>query len=148
MAFLGGLLGAAVISVPTWLLAGTLTSNLPAPDPPLIALGLALANACIGFLIGAAIVRRATDRAPHLLMFSALAAAIGGGLAGALTSLTITAAYMTAFAQWPVDILNQILVVLAFPVFAALGWFAGASFGFLGGLVGGTLLRAATLGKR
>lgn len=148
MGITGGVIGAALSAVPTWFVVRLAAANLTGGYAGAVTPALAFAAAVIGFLVGAAVVRRAVTRAPHLTLFSALAGGFGGGLAGALIFLSLTAAYLSTYSHWPTDIFNQVLFVLAFPVSTALGWFLGAGFGFIAGLAGGALLRLASVAAR
>lgn len=69
-----------------------------------------------------------------------MAGGLGGGVLGATVGLLLTAAYLASFGSWPPDIEGEVLFVLAFPAFSALGWFLGFAVGCLAGGVGGSIL--------
>lgn len=102
---------------------------------------LAVFSGLIAFLVAVAVLRRAGKSTEMLTSFSWVAGALGGGLIGAACGLALTTAYLTAYASWPGDLLDQILFVLAFPAFGALGFLVGACVGSLAGLISAGLLR-------
>ncbi|GAC1397999.1 MAG: hypothetical protein NVSMB52_11580 [Chloroflexota bacterium] len=98
------------------------------------------AGAIAGFLVEASILRRAARARSYLVAFSSLAGAFGGGVAGAASGIALTFAYLAQYGIWPPDIVGQVLYVLAYPCFAAVGAIAGALCGALAGLIAGGVL--------
>ena len=140
MGFISGALGAST-GLGIWWVAQKSAGNLPEPAKVLMPVSLALFTVLVGFLVGAAIGRRASRRPDQIALFSTIASAFGGALIGASLALAVTGAYLASYGSWPEDTAGRILFVLAFPAFGGLGWFAGAAAGSVVGLTGGAILR-------
>jgi len=140
MGLIGGLVGASA-GVGVWWLARVSAANLPAPGRDMLPVALALFTFCVGFMVGAAIGRRAARHPERVALFSTVASGFGGAVIGASIAIGLTAAYLAAYGTWPEDLPGRILLVLAFPALGGVGWFIGAAAGSLIGLTGGALLR-------
>lgn len=140
MRFAGGVFTAAGLGIAAWLLNSVSTNNLPASVgfAPYLMIGAAV---LIGFVAGSAAGQRATRTTENIGAFAILSGAVAGGIVGCLQAVLITAAYLTSYTTWPQDRLDQVLVLLAYPVFGMLGLFLGAGAGFLLGLLLGGFLR-------
>jgi hypothetical protein len=140
-----GTAGASVAG--TWLLAGLLTRNLPVSAGAISLASLLLVAALSGFLAGSAICRRATRNRYHLGLFAGMAGAVAGGVLGCTYAITLTVAYLMSYSTWPQDRFDQVLVLLAYPVFAALGLCVGCVVGLVLGVVLGGLVRVVSLAR-
>jgi hypothetical protein len=148
MWIVGGLLSAAFAASATWIVGTLGTKNLPGPTGEKSMAFLLVIALLVGFLSGSAICRRVARTREHLALFSGIAGAVAGGAIGCSFAVTLTAAYLANFATWPQDRLDQVLVLLSYPAFGALGLCIGAAGGLLlGGLVGG-VLRVATFARQ
>lgn len=126
----------------TWVIAGYVTRNLPASTGR-VSLGLLLVLAAgVGFLLGSVIGRRARRNRTDLALFSGVAGAVAGGVLGSGLAFTVTLAYLSSYTTWPDDRMDQILLLLSYPVFTAVGLCAGAMVGTLVGLLLGGVVRA------
>jgi hypothetical protein len=143
MNLLGGIVGACACTGITWEMARLALHNLPASAARLSLVLLLLLAAVLGFLSGSAICRRAARTREHLSLFAGLAGGVAGGLLGCAYAMTVTAAYLASYTTWPQDRLDQILVLLSYPVFGALGACMGALLGWLLGLLLGSFLKIA-----
>jgi hypothetical protein len=140
MTLVGGLAGAALMGLLSFIIIGPATANLDGPAH-LGTLALSTAAALIvGFLTASAVFRRATSRRASLGLFSGLAAGFGCGLLGAVWAVALLTAYMLSYGTWPQGLLYQILTVIAFPAFAAVGFSIGAVAGGLFGMIAGGVL--------
>lgn len=119
-------------------------AHLPVFPRLVVTLVLLAVALMVGFLAGASIFRRAMRERMHLVPFSALAVAMAGGLIGLSQALGLTIAYLSNYASWPEDRLDQVLVLLSYPVFGALGFVVGALVGVLIGTVLGAMLRVVS----
>jgi predicted PurR-regulated permease PerM len=144
---LGGLVVAAGTAAISWLLVRLATANLPRSTGQLAAAIVLTIAIVIGFLAGAAIVRRASRDRTRLALFGGLSGGIAGGVVGCAYALTLTAAYLSSYSTWPQDRADQVFVVLAYPVFGGLGFCLGACIGLALGVVAGGVARVATVGR-
>jgi hypothetical protein len=103
--------------------------------------------ALLGFLAGSAICRRAAHDRDRLGLFAGLAGGVAGGALGFAYAVTITAAYLSTYSTWPQDRLDQVLVLLSYPIFGALGSCIGGFVGWLFGLLFGGVLKFAPQGR-
>ena len=142
--FVGGLLGAMAGAYISYAIDGAGAAHLPTFARMVVVFVLLIVAVVAGFLAGAAIVRRATRNRLHIVPFSGLAAATAGGLIGLSQALALTIAYLANYASWPDDRLDQVLLVLSYPVFGALGLVIGALAGVIVGTVLGALLRVVS----
>jgi hypothetical protein len=148
MWIIGGSVSAAATAGATWLVGGLGTKNLPGSTGQTAMIFLLTIAVLAGFLSGSAIFRRAGRTREHLALFSGVAGAVAGGTIGCAYAVTLTAAYLANYATWPQDRVDQILVLLSYPVFGALGLLVGAAGGMLlGGILGG-FLRVAALARQ
>jgi hypothetical protein len=141
---LGGLVAAAATVSGTWALAGWGTRNLPATTGRISIVLLLSVAGVVGFLAGSVICRRATRNRDHLALFSGLAGGVAGGIVGCAFALTVTAAYLASYTTWPQDRMDQVLVLLSYPVFGSLGFCLGGLLGLILGLTFGGVLKLTT----
>jgi hypothetical protein len=144
---IGGAVGASA-GVGVWWIAQMASRNLPATSRVLVPVALAVFTVFIGFLVGAAIGRRASRYPERIALFSTVATGFGGAIIGAALAVTIASAYLASYGNWPEDTLGRVLFVLALPAFGGLGWFAGATVGSIVGLTGGTILCLLNVSRR
>jgi len=140
MRFAGGIFTAAGLGLVAWFLNSITTNNLPSaigPAPYLMVFTAVL----VGFVAGSAAGRRAMRTSENLGTFAILSGAVAGGIVGCLQAILITAAYLTSYTTWPQDRLDQVLVLLSYPIFGLMGLFLGAGAGFFLGLLLGGFLR-------
>lgn len=142
MWWIGAAGGAAVGAYISYTLSVVAGTNLPGGLRSTLAVALVCVALVAGFLSGGAIFRRAGREREHLVPFSALSGATGGALIGLSQALAMTVAYLATYSTWPSDRFDQVLLVLAYPVFAALGMSVGALFGLVVGAALGFVLRA------
>ncbi|MGI8826939.1 MAG: hypothetical protein ACR2JC_15105 [Chloroflexota bacterium] len=144
MWFAGGLGGATASAYVSYVFSTAGTANLPeAVRVVTIAILVAVA-AGAGFLAGAAIFRRARRERLRLVSFASLAAATAGGIIGLSQALALTIAYLANYSTWPSDRLDQVLLLLSYPVFGALGLSIGALVGMALGAALGIVLRVVS----
>jgi hypothetical protein len=124
----------------TFEIASSLSHGLPDPQQHAVVWALTLFGVAVGFLVGSTVVTRAMRSRDHLLLFSGLTAAIGGGIVGCGLVLVLIAVYLVTYAEWPSGLVDQVLMILAFPAFGAVGFFAGAAGWALCGLIAGAVL--------
>jgi hypothetical protein len=148
MTLIGGLAGAAIMGLLSFIIIGPATANLDG-SAHLLTLSIATGAALIvGFLTASAVVRRAASRRRSLGLFSGIAAGFGCGLVGAVWALALLTAYMVSYSTWPDGLLNQVLTIVAFPAFAGFGFTIGALAGGLSGLIAGGLLGVVLPARR
>jgi len=134
-----------------WLFAALGAGNLPSAERLTVEIVLVAGALVVGSL-GARVAGRHLDE-PHVVLFFATSGAITGAICGGAYALVIGILYVVAYGGAPVDALDGIALVVAFPVFAALGGLIGV---FLGGLLGACLgfvasragLNRSPLGRR
>lgn len=143
MSVIGGVATAAASMYGTWALAQVTLRNLPSSAGEFCLVILLVVSGVAGFLAGSAICRRAARDGAHMGLFSALAGGVAGGLVGCVFAFTVTAAYLSSYTSWPQDSLDQVLVLLSYPVFGALGFCFGGLAGLLLGLLLGGAIRLA-----
>jgi hypothetical protein len=143
MNLLGGIVSACTCAGITWEMAQVALHNLPAGAGRISLVLLLILAAVMGFLSGSAICRRAARNRENLSLFAGLAGGVAGGLLGFAYAVTVTAAYLASYTTWPQDRLDQILVLLSYPAFGALGACIGALLGWLLGLLLGGFLKFA-----
>lgn len=136
----GGLVGAGICAAVAFFLATAGTHNLPGSVAGLAQIGIVGCAAIVGFVAGSAVAKRAGRDRSHIGLFSALAGGVAGGTLGCVYALAITAAYLSNYATWPQDRMDQVFVLLAYPIFGAFGLCLGGAVGLIGGLLlGGAL---------
>ncbi|HEY8684839.1 MAG TPA: hypothetical protein VIO57_04460 [Chloroflexota bacterium] len=147
MSVFGGLIGALVAFACTAAILQPATSNLSPLTRALVTsilLGLSL---LLGLMTGSAVGRRSRVPDSRIRMFSALAAAVCGGILGGALFAGLSAAYVRDYAPWPSGTFDLILAILAFPILGALGLCLGAITGFGVGALSGLVL-AVVVPKR
>jgi hypothetical protein len=140
---LGAICGAAFGIICTWGMAGIWAPSLPSAAQHLGLSIVTVTAAAVGALSGGAIAGRAGRQRAHLALFSGLAAGTAGGILGCVLGLVILISYLSSYAGWPADRGDQILMLLAFPAFGALGFLLGAGVAGLLGFLAGSVLRLA-----
>lgn len=141
MGLTSGVIGAVGAVMITWPVTQLVAQNLPGAKGvvlTLLVLGVAIIT---GFLAGSSVGRRVRWDRAHLVPYAVVAGSVAGVLTGCVLALTTTGAYLTTYASWPSGRLDELLVLLAYPIFALSGMFLGALAGGLSGLVGGACLR-------
>jgi hypothetical protein len=123
------------------LVSGVWETSLPGATRQLSLFVVLAAAAAVGALYGAAIAGRIRRQPENLALFSGLAAGTAGGIFGCVLALVVLGSYVFTFSGWPADHGDQILLLLAFPAFGALGFLLGAGVAGLLGLFTGTVLR-------
>lgn len=136
-----GACAAVAMGALTSLVVSPATQNLPGSYAAAVLYGAVAIGGVSGFILGSALYRRARRAKTHLALFGGLAGTVSGGIVGAVAVVALLAAYQWSYGSWPPDLLGQVLVVLTYPVFGALGLCAGAMLGLLFGLVAGSALR-------
>jgi hypothetical protein len=121
-------------------IASSFSQGLPDPQQHLVAWGLTAFAVAIGFLIGSTVGTRAARSRDRLVLFSGLTAGVGGGIVGCGFVVVLLGTYLSAYAQWPSGLVDQVLMILAFPAFGAVGFFTGAATWALCGLIAGAVL--------
>jgi uncharacterized membrane protein YoaK (UPF0700 family) len=144
MSFFTGLLTGLIVSVVTWQLTSAAIGNLPSTGGRLIALALTIVAAVLGFLAGSALSRRAQRTREHLALFGSTAFAVAVGLVSAAAAVALLAAYLRAYGPEAGSGADMVLTVLAFPIFASLGFALGAVVGSLIGAILSGALRLLT----
>jgi hypothetical protein len=144
MTLLGGLLGGSASFLGTWAFTRLTTTNLPSNKAHLLTALLLIFAAIVGFLSGSAIFRRARKYRDDIGLFSGLAGGVAGALIGCAFAISITAAYLSSYSTWPQDPLDQIMVLLSYPVFGSLGFFLGGLLGLVLGFLCGGFLKLST----
>jgi len=122
----------AVAGLLMWLAASLGTTNLR----PSVAAAVQIILICWGIVCGLAtgvLINRRRGR-PDEVLFGVTAGAIGGALCGAAYALVLGVTYVAAFGGSPVDFSDAIILVISYPVFAALGALVGTLPGALLGL--------------
>jgi hypothetical protein len=148
MWIVGGVISAGLTASVTWFMGSMAVKNLPASTGQRALLFLLVVAALSGFLSGSAIFRRVGRTREHLALFSCMSGAVAGGTIGCAYAVTVTASYLANYSAWPPDRVDQVLVLLSYPVFGVLGLFLGAGGGMLLGLILGGFLRVATLARQ
>jgi hypothetical protein len=140
MSVVSGLVGGLASGLITLEVASSFGQGLPDPQQHIVVWGLTLFGLAIGFLVGSTVATRATRSRDRLVLFSGLTAGIGGGIVGCGLVVVLLGTYLTAYAEWPAGVVDQVLIILAFPAFGAVGFFAGAAAWALCGLLAGAVL--------
>lgn len=147
MSVFGGLIGAVVAFACTAAILQPATSNLSPFTRALVLCVLLGLSLTLGLMTGSAVGRRSRIADSRIRMFSALAAAVCGGILGGALFVGLSAAYVRDYAAWPTGAFDLALAILAFPLLGALGLCLGAIAGFgVGGLSG--LVLAVVVPKR
>lgn len=107
-----------------WLLAGIGTGNLHSAAGWIIQVLLVVISGIVSGVTGWVISRRRDD--PRVIAFGATAGAASGAVCGAAYSLLMGVAYVATFGGPPVSFSDGLVVILAFPVFGALGALVGS----------------------
>jgi len=141
MRLIGGLVTAAMLALTAWLIVHAAARSIPSAQATALSMGAFVIGALLGFLCGSAMAGQASRKSRGVAAFSAVSGAVVGGLLGAAVMESLTITYLSAYASWPVDLSDQILMVAAFPVMAALGLCLGGLLGLVAGGAGGLLLR-------
>jgi hypothetical protein len=128
----GGLLTLAVVS--------SFSQGLPDVRQQVLVWSLTAFGAAIGFLVGSTVVARAMRNQERLVLFSGLTAGVGGGMVGCSLAVSLLGMYLYTYAEWPSDLLDQVLMLLAFPAFGSVGFFVGAGIWAMCGLVAGAVI--------
>ncbi|GAC1472274.1 MAG: hypothetical protein PVSMB7_24760 [Chloroflexota bacterium] len=136
-----GIFFAACSGILALVVANVLTAGLPDIDRQVVPTALMAAVALLGFAIGATIAARAEHDPTRLPTFAAITAGVGGGIAAAIVCEALLGLYVASYGSWPGEMLDDILLVLAFPVFGALTFFLGAGVCALAGFLAGGVLR-------
>lgn len=123
------------VTLAMWGLAALGAANLRTAVGPLTQIVLLLVAAALGLAAGWAIGEH-RDR-PHPVLFGATAGALCGALCGAGYALVMGIAYVATYGGTPVSLLDAILVLLAYPVFACLGALVAVLPGSLLGALAG-----------
>lgn len=141
MHVVAGTIGAAVATIVAWLVFHSAVVSLPAGRAALVLAAIGSCAVIVGFLVGAAVVRR-TQRSPgRVQMFAMLACTAGGAILGGVALEALTISYLAQFGTWPPDLFGEALYILAYPAFALAGAVAGGLIGAPFGLVAGSVLR-------
>lgn len=120
-----------------WLLAALGTSHLNPGSRATVLLVLVAVAFGVGGITGLLISRRREDQ--HSVLFGVTAGAAAGAICGAAYALLMGISYVSTFGGTPVGAEDWIVVLLSYPVFAALGACAGAVPGGVLGALGGYL---------
>jgi hypothetical protein len=127
--------GAAAIM---WLMASYGAGNLHPAERGFVELLLVGVALLIGALTGGLISRHGSQ--DHPVLFGVTAGAISGGVCGAAYSLVMGVSFVSTFGGAPVGFIDGLLVILAYPVFAALGALIGSVPGLILGACGAYLV--------
>jgi hypothetical protein len=134
------LIGAgAVAGLLMWLFARLGTQNLR----PSVAVAVQLILVCWAIVCGLAtgvLVNRRRGRTDEVL-FAVTAGAVGGALCGAAYAIALGVTYVATFGGSPVDFSDAAILLISYPVFAALGALVGTVPGALLGLGVGFLIQ-------
>ena len=134
-------LGAAILM---WVLTVFGANNLHPGERASVEIILVCVAVVVGAAAGSLIGRRAGR--PNLVFFGVTAGGVAGGLCGASYALIMGITYVVTFGGTPINLLDWVVVLIAYPVFALLGAFVGAVPGTALGALGGWL--AARNGSR
>ncbi len=122
-----------------WLAASFGTANLHASERS-AAQVILISWAVLCGLAAGLLVSRRRGRSDEVL-FSVTAGALAGAMCGGAYALVLGLTYVATYGGTPVDFSDAVLLVISYPVFAALGALLGSVPGALLGLCGGLLLR-------
>lgn len=148
MSLLTGLLTGLMAGALTWQATSTLTANLSATTGHAVSLAVTVVAALLGFLAGSALARRAQRTRRQLALFGSTAFAVAAGAICACGAVTLLAAYLRTYGSWTGSAVDLTLMVLAFPIFALLGFAVGALVGSIAGAVLSGALRLLTSAPR
>jgi hypothetical protein len=147
MRIIGGLVIGLLAMVFARMISGLTMANLPAGTERISLVALLLVAAIVGFLAGSTIFRRAARSRDDLALFSGITGGVTGGILGFTYALTMTVSYLSAYSSWPEDRVDQVLVLLAYPIFSTFGLCAGALAGWILGLLFGGILKVSAIAR-
>lgn len=142
MTVLSGLVGACITVALALLIGLYSTQNLPGLVGAASLFAIVIVAAVVGIVAGSAVGRRAGRHEPEMGRFLVLATTVAGGAAGCGLAFILTVAYLGSYTTWPQDRIDQVLEVLAYPVFGWLGLCLGGALGLFVGLLIAGLQRA------